>query len=75
MIIISQNGLYVTKNMELGISKEYTDDYNRVIRGYSIENDSITLGLYETEERAKEVLMEIVNADIKNILKYKMPEK
>ena len=58
MIIVSQDKLRTSENMELGIYPEYNDKEN--IIGYRIENDYTELGTYKTEERAKEVLQEII---------------
>ena len=57
MIIVSQDKKKIVENLNLGISKP--GEYNR---NYVIYNTEIgeELGEYKTEERAKEVLQEII---------------
>ena len=64
MIIVSQDKKKITDNMNLYIDKVYP--YSLDEPRYSIENDNCRLGQYLTEERAKEVLQEIVKATIEN---------
>ena len=61
MIIVSQDKLKISENMEIGVYPEYSIKNPDKIDCYKIENDSIILGEYKTEERAKEVLQEIIN--------------
>ncbi len=58
MIIVSQDKKKITDNMNLYIDKVYP--YSLDEPRYSIENDNCRLGQYLTEERAKEVLQEIL---------------
>ena len=58
MIIVSQDKKKITDNMNLYIDKVYP--YSLDEPRYSIENDNCRLGQYLTEERAKEVLKEIL---------------
>ncbi len=60
MIIVSQDKLRISENMEIGVYPEYKDKNDEEIIGYKIENDYTYLGTYKTEERAKEVLEEII---------------
>ena len=60
MIIVSQDGLRITENMEIGIYPEYSIEKPYKINYYKIENDYMILGEYKTEERAKEILREII---------------
>ena len=60
MIIVSQDKLRISKNLEIEIYPEYAEDNEKEIIGYTIENDYSFLGKYKTEERAKEVLREII---------------
>lgn len=53
MIIVSQDRKRISKNLEIGV---YEGDNGKFV----IENDLMLLGEYETEERAKEVLNEII---------------
>lgn len=59
MIIVSQDKERIVENLNLGIRK--LGEYNQ---NYAIYNTEIgeDLGEYVTEERAKEVLREIINA-------------
>lgn len=70
MIIVSQDKKKIVENLNLGISKP--GEYNR---NYVIYNTEIgeELGEYKTEERAKEVLQEIINLNIKFELYKTMP--
>ena len=84
MIIVSQDKKKIVENLNLGISKP--GEYNR---NYVIYNTEIgeELGEYKTEERAKEVLQEIIEryTNWNNFVcgqptgfcspKYEMPEK
>lgn len=58
MIIVSQDKKKITDNMNLYIDKVYP--YSLDEPRYSIGNDNCRLGQYLTEERAKEVLQEIL---------------
>ena len=58
MIIVSQDKKKITDNMNLYIDRVYP--YSLDEPRYSIENDNCRLGQYLTEERAKEVLQEIL---------------
>lgn len=64
MIIVSQDKRKTTENLDLEIFG-YTikcDGNSRTIAGFQIlDGNSKVLGEYKTEERAKEVLQEIVN--------------
>ena len=60
MIIVSQDKKKITDNMNLYIDKVYP--YSLDEPRYSIENDNCRLGQYLTEERAKEVLQEIIKS-------------
>lgn len=69
MIIVSQDKKRTVENLNLGIRN--TGEYNS---NYTIYNTEIgeDLGEYATEERAKEILQEIIF----NITKvYEMPEE
>ncbi len=75
MIIVSQNKSLITENLELDIECRTTErggfpNTKIVIEGYCIKERkyNIMLGLYKTEERAKEVLQEIVENYRKNII-------
>ena len=75
MIIVSQNKSLITENLELDIECRTTErggfpNTKIVIEGYCIKERkyNIMLGLYKTEERAKEVLQEIVEKKKKNII-------
>ena len=54
MIIVSQDRKRISKNLEIGV---YEGDNGKFV----VENDLMLLGEYETEERAKEVLSEIID--------------
>lgn len=57
MIIVSQDKLKTNENLELEIFR------NSETGKFHIENrDCTTLGIYKTEERAKEVLQEIIKS-------------
>ncbi len=80
MIIVSQDGLRISENMEIGIYPEYSIEKPYKINYYKIENDYMILGEYKTEERAKEVLQEIIERydsikryDIHTTFVYEMP--
>ena len=60
MIIVSQDKLRTSENMELMMYPVYEDIDNLKIECYKIQNDLTWLGYYKTEERAKEVLQEII---------------
>ena len=75
MIIVSQNKSLITENLELDIECRTTErggfpNTKIEIEGYCIKERkyNIMLGLYKTEERAKEVLQEIVENYRKNII-------
>lgn len=56
MIIVSQDRLKINENLELEVFR------NSETGKFHIENrDCTTLGIYSTEERAKEVLQEITD--------------
>ena len=95
MLILSQDKTETTENLELKIDEILKEngqfpDINTQIVGYCIVNKkyNTVLGVYDTEERAKEVLQEIIKAYIdcneqyvpsglgyiKNKV-YEMPEK
>lgn len=57
MIIVSQNRKEITNNMNIDITENYDENFTQ---RWKIENDYYNLGYYKTEERAKEVLEEIV---------------
>ena len=59
MIIISQDKKRTVENLNLGIREAGEYNQNYVIYNTEIGED---LGEYKTEERAKEVLQEIINA-------------
>lgn len=58
MLIISQDRTKITQNMEIFIEKLY-EDLKSDKQFFYIKNRTGTLGRYETEERAKEILKEI----------------
>lgn len=59
MIIVSQNKGIVTERIELSIEDSTIDDKKKIM--LESENGKLyVLGYYETEERAKEVLQEII---------------
>lgn len=58
MIIISQNKKRIVENLNLGIRYEREYNLNYIIYNTEIGED---LGEYVTEERAKEILQEIIN--------------
>lgn len=60
MIILSQDKKRITESMEIGIYPEYKNNKFE-IDYYIIKNNSTELGIYKTEERAKEVLNEIID--------------
>lgn len=66
MIIVSQDKKKITDNMNLYIDNVYP--YSLDEPRYSIENDNCRLGQYLTEERAKEVLQEIIDTYTRKIL-------
>ena len=57
MLIVSQDKKCMTEDLNIYI-KSHNPNIGEVI--YAIENDEFILGEYKTEERAKEVLKEIV---------------
>lgn len=57
MIIVSQDRKRIVENLNLGIRNKGEYNQNYVIYNTEIGED---LGEYTTEERAKEVLMEII---------------
>ena len=57
MIIVSQDRKRIVENLNLGIRNKGEYNQNYVIYNTEIGED---LGEYATEERAKEVLMEII---------------
>ena len=59
MIILSQDKTRITENMEIGIYPEYKSNKFE-IDYYIIKNNCTELGIYKKEERAKEVLQEIL---------------
>ena len=59
MIILSQDKTRITENMEIGIYPEYKSNKFE-IDYYIIKNNCTELGIYKKEERAKEVLNEIM---------------
>lgn len=61
MLIVSQNGKCMTEDLNIYI-KSHNQKIDEVI--YAIENDDFVLGYYKTEERAKEVLTEIIQSYI-----------
>lgn len=72
MIIVSQNESLITESLELDIECRTTEkggfpNTKIVIEGYCIKERkyNIILGLYKTEERAKEVLEEIIELYMK----------
>lgn len=61
MIIVSQDRKRISQNLEVGVYPEYNDEFpKQKVVCYKIENDYMTLGEYKTEERAKEILGEII---------------
>ena len=96
MLILSQDKTETTENLELKIDEILKEngqfpDINTQIVGYCIVNKkyNTVLGVYDTEERAKEVLQEIIKEyrdyrtaecdGYTNVLQetavYEMPEK
>ena len=67
MIIVSQDRKFISENLEIGVIPIYENGKD-VIVGYKVENDYLELGIYKSEERAKEVLQEIQNVIIGNKL-------
>ena len=63
MIIVSQDRKRIVENLNLGIRNKGEYNQNYVIYNTEIGED---LGEYATEERAKEVLQEIIKAYIEN---------
>lgn len=59
MLIVSQNKMKTTENMELWI-EELWENAECERKLFYIKNSLGTLGEYKTEERAKEILQEIV---------------
>ena len=93
MLILSQDKTETTENLELKIDEILKEngqfpDINTQIVGYCIVNKkyNTVLGVYDTEERAKEVLQEIIKAykenrfieldsiKAENKVVYEMPE-
>lgn len=83
MIILSQSKKELTDDLNIKIIPEIGEGIE--LSGYSLINGkNIDLGFYGTEERAKEVLMEIVikynrsnniyEGYVENVV-YEMPEK
>lgn len=61
MLIVSQNKMKTTEKMEIWIEELWENtEFNK--KSFYIKNPIGTLGRYHTEERAKEVLQEIINA-------------
>ena len=58
MLILSQDKKLITEDLNLVITEETFKD---VGKGYVISNEKYRLAFYATEERAKEVLQEIIN--------------
>ncbi len=59
MLIVSQNKMKTTEKMEIWIEELWENtEFNK--KSFYIKNPIGTLGRYHTEERAKEVLQEIV---------------
>lgn len=64
MLIISQDRKRMSENLEISIMPVYEDDLDNIseeIVGWKIINNYAELGVYETEERAKEVIKDIIN--------------
>ena len=58
MLIVSQDKKCMTEDLNIYI-KSHNPNIGEVI--YAIENDEFILGEYKTEERAKEVLKDIIS--------------
>lgn len=67
MLIVSQNKMRTTENMEIRIEElwENTECKRKL---FYIKNPSGTLGEYKTEKRAKEILIEIAR-EFKRVLR------
>ena len=89
MIILTQNKKQITDNLNIKIIPEIAEGETSGVSCYTLMNEKyVELGWYGTEERAKEVLNEIIDAYIdcneepyfenygyvKNKV-YQMPEK
>lgn len=60
MLIVSQDKMKTTENMELWIEELWENtQFERKL--FYIKNQTGTLGAYETKKRAKEVLQEMIN--------------
>lgn len=77
MLIISQNKKRLANlNKVSRIDIEYNlDGEGKTHIAFSEENHYCYLGEYSTEERAKEILLDIANAYGRGIKVYEMPEK
>ena len=88
MLILSQNKISITNfDNSTTIEIKETKDNEYVIKAYLTNTREIYLAVYDTEERAKEVLQEIIknykindliqsdSVTIRNKVVYEMPEK
>ena len=68
MIILSQNKKTISNDLNIRMipARGLNEKQEYEIVGYTLMNSIAELGTYETEERAKEVLQEIVKAFIEN---------
>ncbi len=67
MIIVSQNGKFITEKLEISIRNGIQEDGKSFS---AIDNENRTLGIYKTEERAKEVLQEITEEYLNCNIEY-----
>ncbi len=75
MIILSQDKKRISENLEISVCPVYADETDENIVRWSIENDYIEMGVYETEERAMQVLNDIWSKLCDKREMYRMPEK
>lgn len=75
MIIITQNRdyAYEVKEFELSI-EEWTNNDGRTVYHVCDKHEAVSLGSYNTKEMAKEILLGIVDAFIKDYEKIEIPE-
>lgn len=69
MVIVSQNKKRVTERIELSIEDSIIDDKKKIILE-ATNGKLYVLGYYKTEERAKEVLQEIIELYRHQVNKY-----
>ncbi|MGN1269372.1 MAG: hypothetical protein ACI4UU_00660 [Clostridia bacterium] len=77
MIIVSQDKTSLVNYDNISCIEIYPpsdDTQNYEINAEKVNGELIELGIYETEERVKEVLQEITNTYVRECKTYQMPE-